>query len=243
MKFRNYIIQFLLIIFFLSGNPLFADDQLFVIASFTTSIAEQDDNVKTNIMIACKRLDGVIIPPKSTFSFNDTVGEGTSRNGYMMGRVLYRDKTVMEPGGGLCQVSSTLFNALMLAGCAIKERHRHFQPVSYVPLGLDATIKYGKKDLKIKNPYDFSIRIEMKTTDKSLITKVLSEKSLTNTYEMVTEEETISIPVTQENPVTMENDRIREGISVLVYRKRFNNSRFVESALLYKDYYPPVFEE
>jgi vancomycin resistance protein YoaR len=68
-----------------------------------------------------------------------------------------RSRRDTRRGGCLCQVSSTLFNAFLLAGFSIGERHRHYQPVSYVPLGLDATIKYGKKDLKMRNPYPFAV--------------------------------------------------------------------------------------
>ncbi len=224
-------------VFSVSICDLHALEQSITVASFTTSIADQDENVKRNITIACEKLNGVIIPPNSIFSFNDIVGEGSGENGFMMGRVLYRDKTVMEPGGGLCQVSSTLFNAFIMAGCVIKERHRHFQPVTYVPLGLDATIKYGKKDLKIKNPYDHSIRIEIKTTDSSLIAIILADKKLKYRYEIYTEEDVVSMPASEDA------DRIRQGVSVLVYRKRYNGNRLVDSALLYKDYYPPVYEQ
>jgi vancomycin resistance protein YoaR len=231
-------IRYIIIIFFLySVYSLRAQELDITIASFSTSIADQDDNVKRNILIACNKVNGTLIPPNSIFSFNDAVGEGSSSNGFMMGRVLYRDRIAMEPGGGLCQVSSTLFNAFLMAGCVIKERYRHFQPVSYVPLGLDATIKYGKKDLRIKNPYDHSIRIEIKTTDTSLNATILAEKKIKYRYEIYTEEEIISVPAIEDT------DRIRQGVSVLVYRKRYIENKLVDSALLYKDYYPPVYEQ
>ena len=143
MKNRGAVIILLLFSsYFNSASDLRASDKTDIAASFSTSVAEQDDNVKRNIMIACERLSGFVVAPGSVFSFNDTVGEASAKNGYLTGRVLYRDSVVMEPGGGLCQVSSTLFNAFLLAGCVIIERHRHSQPVAYVPAGLDATIKY-----------------------------------------------------------------------------------------------------
>jgi vancomycin resistance protein YoaR len=237
MKNTIYIIILFFIILLYPVYSLHAQERNLTIASFSTSIADQDDNVKRNISIACNKLNGIIIPPNSTFSFNDTVGEGSSSNGFMMGRVLYRDRTVLEPGGGLCQVSSTLFNAFLMAGCVIKERYRHFQPVSYVPLGLDATIKYGKKDLRIKNPYDHSIRIEIKTTDTSLLAIILAEKKIKYRYEIFTEEDIIPMPAAEDA------DRIRQGVTVLVYRKRYIENKLVDSSLLYKDYYPPVYEQ
>ncbi len=203
--------------------------------TFSSSIAGQDDNVRRNIMIAVGKLNGALIAPGAVFSFNDAVGEGSAKNGFLPGRVLYRDRVAMEPGGGLCQVSSTLYNALLMAGCVIIERHRHFQPVTYVPLGLDATIKYGKKDLRIKNPYRDRLKIEMSASDASLNARVLSEERPSFRYEIFTEEEELALPAADD----VEN--IRQGISVHVYRKRYRGDTLLESALLYKDYYPPVY--
>lgn len=216
---------------FCSGSP----EEKIIAASFSTSIAGQDDNVRRNIMIACQKLNGITIASDSVFSFNDTVGEGSAKNGFSPGRVLYRDRIAVEPGGGLCQVSSTIFNALLMAGCIIIERHRHFQPVSYVPLGLDATIKYGKKDLRIKNPHPCALRIETHATDSSLIVKIIAEQKLKFRYEIYTDEDELAVPAADDA------DRIRQGISVLVYRKRYQGDTLIESALLYKDYYPPVY--
>lgn len=214
-----------------AGSP----DEKIIAATFSTSIAGQDDNVRSNIMIASQKLNGTIISPNSIFSFNDSVGEGSAKNGYLAGRVLYRDRIEMEPGGGLCQVSSTLFNAFLMAGCIIIERHRHFQPVTYVPLGLDATIKYGKKDLRIKNPHPYRLRIEMNAEGASLITRIISEQKQKFRYEIYTEEDELAVPAADDA------DRIRQGISVHVYRKRYQGEKLIDSALLYKDYYPPVY--
>lgn len=206
-----------------------------VISSFSTSIADQDENVKRNILIACRKLNGTTIAPGSVFSFNDTVGEGSTRNGFAPGRVLYRDRVAIEPGGGLCQVSSTLYNALLMAGCSIVERHRHFQPVTYVPFGLDATIKYGKKDLKIKNPHHLALSIEITANHSSLVAVISAAGKLRYRYEIETEEDDVIVPAGDDA------DRIRQGLSVLVYRKRFLGKDCIDSMLLYRDYYPPVY--
>ncbi|OHD69201.1 MAG: hypothetical protein A2W19_06335 [Spirochaetes bacterium RBG_16_49_21] len=236
MKNRGAVIILLLFSsYFNSASDLRASDKTDIAASFSTSVAEQDDNVKRNIMIACERLSGFVVAPGSVFSFNDTVGEASAKNGYLTGRVLYRDSVVMEPGGGLCQVSSTLFNAFLLAGCVIIERHRHSQPVAYVPAGLDATIKYGKKDLKVKNPHQQSIRIEMQLSEKSVIAIIKADNKLQYRYEIYTEEDEVPVPSVEDA------DRIRQGISVLVYRKKFSGDKLINSALLYKDYYPPAY--
>ncbi len=207
--------------------------ELFTIASFSTSVADQDSNVKMNIALACEKLDNYTIARNSNFSFNSVVGEGSSANGFVVGRVLYHDMVRYEPGGGLCQVSSSLFNALLLSGCSIIERHRHYQPVTYVPLGLDATIKFGKKDLRMKNPYDHDLIIRTGMNEKSLVVTIHSPRPLDYRYDIITEEEEVPVPL-------VDAENIRQGISVYVYRQKFIKDKLMSSFLLYKDYYPPV---
>ena len=206
-----------------------------VIASFTTSVEDQDGGVKTNLRLACSRLDGYVIGPKGAFSFNEAVGEGSAQNGFAFGRVLYREGAVYEPGGGLCQVSTTLFNAFLLAGFHILERHRHLQPVSYAPLGLDATIKYGKKDLRMRNPFSQRFMIETLLTDQSLTIALKSDQTLAYRYEIVTEEEDVAVPI-------LDSSRsVRQGMSIYVNRRRYEGNRLMETGTLYRDYYPPVY--
>ncbi len=204
-----------------------------VVANFSTSVKDQTPEVKKNIAIACDRLEGFVLQAGSVLSFNGIVGEGSAANGFANGNVLYRDEVVLEPGGGLCQVSSTLFNAMLMAGCAIVERHRHYQPVTYVPLGLDATIKYGKKDLRIRNPHDQPLYISAVMNNSSLAITIRAAQPLKHTYELVTEEEDVPLPLDSD-------DGIRPGMSVYVYRNKMKNGKVIESFLMYKDYYPPV---
>ena len=233
------IIILSLTLIMISGHPvLYAAEETVTISSFTTSVSDQDYNVKTNIALASAKLNGVAINPGKIFSFNETVGDGSAANGYLTGRVLYMDKTAYEPGGGICQVSSTLFNALILAGCTITERHRHYQPVRYVLPGLDATIKYGKKDLRIRNPYNQVLYIFTSMNDKSFTVFIKAVKSIPGSYEVYTEEEEVGLPFTED-----ENKTIRNGMIIYVYRKKLLNGKVMESSLLYKDFYPPVYVE
>ncbi len=226
----------ILSLFFLQTAPVSGETYL-ILASFSTSVADQPADVKQNIIMACNRLNGVMIAPKKSFSFNDTVGEGSAKNGFADGLVLYRDGARMEPGGGLCQVSSTLFNAFLMAGLTIAERHRHFQPVTYVPPGLDATIKYGKKDLRITNPHDQRIVIRADMNDKNITAIIYGEKKLIYSYVIDTESEEVQLPIGEDS------GRVRPGIMIHVYRKKFRENSFIESSLLYRDFYPPVFIE
>lgn len=206
-----------------------------IVASFTTSVINQDADVKANIALASSRLNGVVINPGSVFSFNGTVGEASAANGYRSGRVLYADTVAYEPGGGVCQVSSTLFNALLLSGCTIIERHRHNQPVRYVEPGLDATIRYGKKDLRMKNPHEFPVYIFTEVNDSSLNIIIRSDRKPLQVYEIFTEVEEVNLPFNNE-----EGKRIRPGLSIYVYRKK-TVSGVSESVMLYKDFFPPAY--
>lgn len=224
-----------MIIIAYSNSSLNAKDELITISSFTTSVEDQDFNVKTNIALAAGKLNGTVIQPGEVFSFNAVVGDGSAANGFLTGRVLYQDTIAYESGGGICQVSSTLFNALLLAGCSITERHRHSRPVRYVPLGLDATIRYGKKDLRMKNSNSYPLYIFASINDRSLTLMIKSEKAEQHSYEVYTEEEEVNLPFAND-----ENKAIRPGISIYVYRKKIVNGAPAENLLLYKDFYPPV---
>lgn len=234
LSFKSHKLIYFIAIFNIFYSSHGYTESKYMISSFSTSVADQDQPVKQNILLACDRINGAVIKPGEIFSFNDTVGEGSLENGFAMGRVLYRDHLSYEAGGGLCQASSTIFNAFLLAGCAIIERHRHYQPVSYVPLGLDATIKFGKKDLRMKNMSGANLYIKASMNEKSLAIAIYSSKKPAYKFNINTEEEEISIPFQEER------ENIRQGIAVYVYRTKMKDDRVIENFLLYKDFYPPV---
>jgi vancomycin resistance protein YoaR len=224
---------FIIVCLFISDYKLNADVKFQTLSSYTTSIADQDQNVKVNIALAANKLDGIVIKPNEVFSFNSVVGDGSAANGFFTGRVLYQDTVAYEPGGGICQVSSTLFNAMLLSGFTIIERHRHSNPVRYTPIGLDATIRYGKKDLRMKNTTSDNLYIYTSMNDKSLTIMINGSMSLRHNFEIYTEEEEINLPFKED-----ENQKIRPGISVYVFRKKILDGNVLENLLLYKDFYP-----
>lgn len=232
---RKRLCLMFIVLLFIPSFTRANDTQRPTIASFTTSVEDQDSGVKTNLQMACSRLNGHVIQPKDVFSFNDVVGEASAKNGFAFGRVLYREEAVLEPGGGLCQVSTTLFNALLLAGFNILERHRHMQPVSYAPVGLDATIKYGKKNLRMKNPFNSKFYIETQLTEKSLTISLKSDALLPYRYEIITDEEEVEVPILDKSRP------VRQGLSIYVNRNRYSGNTLLDTGTLYKDYYPPVY--
>lgn len=229
MKFK--ILYFL---FFAGISVLSASDEI-LLQSFTTSIEKQNSDVRRNLALAVEKLDGVRIEPNSVLSFNDIVGEASIQNGFVTGRVFYWNEAIYEPGGGLCQVSSTLFNLLLLTGFTIKERHKHSQPVTYVPMGLDATIYYGKKNLKMQNPYSQTMRLSAKISDTSLTFSIFGSLPLTERFELETEEEE------HELPILKKEKSYRNAFSIFVYRKKYRGENLLETSLLYKDFIPAVY--
>ena len=131
-------------------------------ASYTTSYVN-NANRTTNLKLACKAINGKIVYPGETFSFNATVGMRTAEKGYKEAYVFTGPNShTMGLGGGVCQVASTMFNAALLANFSIVERHQHSQRVTYCPLGRDAAIYWGSEDFKFKNNTSYPIKIKMR---------------------------------------------------------------------------------
>lgn len=119
-------------------------------AQYTTKLVDIPNRTE-NVRLASKMLDGVIIGPGKSFSFNESVGPRIKERGYRPAKIVVAGKFQDGVGGGVCQVSSTLYNTLLLSGLEIKERYNHSLRIAYVGLGRDATVVYGCKDLKFYN--------------------------------------------------------------------------------------------
>lgn len=114
---------------------------------------------KTNISLAAKACNGVILLPGETFSYNDVLGERTAARGYKAAGAYADGEVVEQLGGGICQVSSTLFAAVLHTNLEITTRFNHSMPVSYLPMGMDATVSWGGPEFKFKNNLTYPIKI------------------------------------------------------------------------------------
>ena len=142
--------------------------KLNVISSFTTKMTlenEKEENRLFNIKTAISYINGKIIKPDETFSYNENIWANGKGKKYKVAQTLSQNGMDRGRGGGVCQVSSTLFVAALMANLKIIERYNHSREVSYAPLGLDATYVTGVKDLRIKNPYKYPIKIEASYTN------------------------------------------------------------------------------
>ena len=152
---------------------------------FATTLAKRTINLsgfstahRLNFNSAVKRLDMTVIKPQQVFSFNQRLGPRDTGGGYVpAASYLGRDR-VASSGGGICLVSSTLYQVALLSGLTIVERTPHVSRIASVPAGLDSTVWYGVNDLKILNPYDFPVEI-VTTQSPEEVTIEIKGKALT----------------------------------------------------------------
>ncbi len=144
------------------------------ISSFTTKIYTKDSARQNNVAITCSSLNGTIIKNGSTFSFCKTLGPSTSAKGYQEADIFDQEGNKKKGlGGGNCQVSTTLYNAVLkVPNLVIIERHAHSNKVPYISNGKDAAVAYGSYDLKFKNNTGFDIKISTSATTNNVSVKL-----------------------------------------------------------------------
>ena len=130
-----------------------------VLGSYTAIGEELDADRNINLAQACKSINGIVLMPGQSFSYNKALGERTLANGYRPGKSFYGGKTVYTVGGGICQVSSALYYCALYADLEILERDFHGFMVSYMPHGLDAVVSWGTLDFRFRNNTDHPIYI------------------------------------------------------------------------------------
>ena len=145
------------------GNDIFPDN----LGTYSSYYNTDNINRTTNVEIASNKINNVILLPGEEFSYNKVVGERTIENGFKEASVYTSLGVVDGLGGGICQVSSTLYNAVLDANLKILERKNHRYAVSYVPLGRDATVAYGSIDFRFKNTRNYPIKIISSTKKRN----------------------------------------------------------------------------
>lgn len=139
------------------------------IGSYSTIFNPEYGSRTTNLKLAAQAVNGAKILPGGVFSYNKEVGPRTPKRGYQKAIIFVNKEKVEDYGGGVCQVSSTLYNAVLGAGLPVLERHPHSLPVTYVPQGKDATVNYGTADFRFKNSTDGTISIRA-LVEKNILT-------------------------------------------------------------------------
>ena len=144
------------------------------LATYSTKLGGSSEGRLTNIRISCEKLNGTVVSNGETFSFCETVGPSTAEEGYQEAPVIVNGEKVQGLGGGNCQISSTLYNAVLsVPNLTVVERHEHGREVHYVPEGKDAAVSYGSVDFKFKNETGNDIKLYFSTDDKTLVATIV----------------------------------------------------------------------
>ncbi|MBO6263383.1 MAG: VanW family protein [Clostridia bacterium] len=217
------------------------------LTSFSTSYHSSTEERKRNIALAAKYIGGVRLNGGEEFSFNGVVGERSEKRGFSGAKIILNGKFIEGIGGGVCQVSSTLYNAAVLAGLTVTERHSHSLAVGYVEPSFDAMVNSGSSDLKFVNTGEKPVYIVVNATGEKITARIYGEKS-DYTYRRVSVvEEYIEAPESE----IVETDEMPTGESrVSVYPKRglkstgyidvYKNGKFLRRKKLSADTYSPM---
>jgi vancomycin resistance protein YoaR len=157
-----------------------------VVSEYSTTFPSYQSSRNTNIRLAAAKLNGSILMPGQQLSFNQTVGQRTAEGGFREAPVLKNGKHDHDIGGGICQVSTTLYNASLLADLKIVRRNNHSIPSVYVPVGRDATVDWGTLDLIIENPSDKPIAVSSTYLNGKITFRILGEKDPSITIKIET---------------------------------------------------------
>ncbi len=237
------LLLFLLPAFFLK-TPEKPQEQ--EIAGFTTSLAGRTKGQLHNIRLAVKGLDGEVIPPGGIFSFNQRIGPFSPDRGYVKGWAILDGELVPQYGGGVCQVSSTLYNCALLANFKILERTRHLWPVRSVPPGLDAAVASGGFDLKFQNTLPVPVRIRTQVVGQRLSMRFFSPISLPYQVKIFREVLATFPPaevhqLLSSPPGTYQiTNKGFYGYQVQVYRVLYHNGTEMRREIISQDYYAPM---
>ena len=226
------------------GEEAFPD----ILGTFTTRYDATNKNRSNNISLAAQKINGTVILPGETFSYNKTVGKRTKAAGFKEAGAYAGGKVIQEVGGGICQVSSTLYNAVVYANLEITERSNHCFESSYVAAGRDATVSWGTLDFKFKNNRQYPVKIEASANsgvNKITIKGIKEDKE----YEVVIQSKVTSIiqkPVQyQENSDMNEGEESiiqygHNGCTSVTYKILKLNGATISTELMSTDYYKPL---
>ena len=218
-----------------------------VISSYSTSFSPSAANA-TNIRLAADTINGHLLMPGEIFSFNEVVGNTTLDKGYVYAPVIVNSKFTQGIGGGICQVSSTLYNSVLLAGLDTTERRPHSRPSSYVPLGQDSTIDWGTIDFKFENTLEYPLYISSFTKDGTLNVSLYSNKALLETTYELSSEIIKVLPSTKQyvkdTSLSPGASRLASsgssGYQVQVTRSTYKNNELVGTEVISQDTYNPT---
>lgn len=216
-----------------------------VIGSCTTRYDASNINRNNNLVLAAKKIDGAIVNPGEVFSYNQKVGQRTISAGFKEAKAYAGGKVVLDVGGGICQLSSTLYNSVLLSNLEVVERRNHYFKTSYLPAGRDATVSWGSVDFKFKNTRKYPIKILAKAQDGVVKVDIYGIKQEDDYDVKIESSETSIIPMQTvyeqdnslgkgEEVVTQNGD---DGCTSETYKVLYRNGLVISKTLISKDTY------
>lgn len=225
------------------GSEAFPD----LLATYSTNFSARNVNRTTNIKLSSNKINGTVLMPGDTFSYNTTVGQRTAAAGFKSAAVYAGGQVTTGIGGGICQVSSTLYNSVLLSNLEIVERYNHGFNPGYVPAGRDATVSWGGPDFKFKNSRKYPIKIISTVSGGTITTKIFGVKE-ENEYEVEIQSYItgyIQYKTINQNDASLNVGQTKviesgsNGCKSVCYRILKQNGQVVSKKLLSNDTYNP----
>ena len=221
-----------------------------LIATYTSKYDISDKNRVTNLEIAANRCNNTVLYPGDEFSYNKALGHRTTANGYKMGNSFAGGKVVQTIGGGICQVSSTLYNAVLRAGLTITDRTAHGMYVQYVPQSTDATVVDNAIDFKFRNDRKYPVKIVTTCENGVMTASIYGVKEVDEpTIDIETKIlETIEYTTQKQNDSSMKKGTTKvvqkpvNGYVSEAYKVYYKNGKEISRELISKDKYIPTNE-
>ena len=217
------------------------------LGTYTTRYNPGEIGRTKNVNLAARSINNIVLKKGEVFSYNNILGERTEARGYSGAKVYAGGEVVDGLGGGICQVSSTLYNAVLFADLNVVSRTCHSLPVAYVPLGRDATVSYGSIDFKFKNPYDDPIKISAVSSGGVLTVGIYGKKQSDKTVEISTQRiSTIPFETVERPDETIAEGETKvkqtgsDGAVVKTYKKVIENGKVISNNMIHTSRYNPI---
>ena len=218
------------------------------LASYSTTYSTSAVNRASNVALAASRINGKVLKPGETFSYNETIGDTTLENGYKVAPIFENGKSSEGVGGGICQVSSTLYSAVLYADLKVAERRNHSLTVAYVPKGQDATVSYGAIDFKFVNNTDYPLKIKASTGGGTVTVSIIgtkrdAERTVRLKHEIVTTTQP-TVKETQDANMPVNTKKVtsagKAGYVVDTYKTVTENGEVISSGKITRSTYKMV---
>lgn len=221
-----------------------------VLSEFSTKFNPRDVNRTQNIKLACEKINGFILRSGEIFSISNVLGPRTAENGYLDAPVIFKNELVKGLGGGVCQVTTTLYDAVLLSKLEVIERSNHSMPLGYVEPGQDATLAENYIDFKFQNNREDPVCVSAEVHDDTVTVRILGKKERDSYIVRLRSDILQSIlpegeDITIDNSVPVGEKRIVRkavsGLKVRLYRETYDvTGNLVESEKISEDVYMPV---